>query len=71
MTRSPYRIALELVVLSVALSWLWISYGKGAYLQFFGSLARPFFDSMGQEHTGVESAPQIAGNPAGPLRSLL
>lgn len=53
MTRSPYRIALELVVVSLALSWLWISYGKGAYLQFFGSLARPFFDSMGQEHIVV------------------
>ena len=50
MTRSPYRIALELIVVSVALSWLWTSYGTAAYLQFFGRLARPFFDAIGQDH---------------------
>lgn len=50
MTRSPYRIALELIVVSVSLSWLWSSYGTGAYLQFFGRLARPFFDAIGQDH---------------------
>mgnify|MGYP003314088379 CR=1 FL=1 len=33
MTRSPYRVAIELVVVSVALSWLWTSYGTAAYLQ--------------------------------------
>ena len=50
MTRSPYRVAIELVVVSVALSWLWTSYGTGAYLQFFGRLARPFFNAIGQDH---------------------
>jgi len=49
MTRSPYRIALELVVLSVGLSWLWLSHGKYIYAEFFGSVARPFFDLIGRE----------------------
>jgi len=34
---------------SVTLSWLWLSHGKYFYGQFFGGLARPFFDLIGQE----------------------
>lgn len=49
MTRKHFRIALELVVLSVGLSWLWLSYGKYVYAEFFGSFARGFFDSIGRE----------------------
>lgn len=48
MTRNPYLIALELVVLSVGLSWLWLGEGKYVYAQFFGSVARPFFDFIGK-----------------------
>lgn len=55
MTRNPYLIALELVVVSVALSWLWLSHGKYVYAQFFGSVARPFFDLIGQEEILVVS----------------
>ena len=44
MTRNPYLITLKLVLLSVGLSWLWLSEGKYVYAQFFGSVARPFFD---------------------------
>ena len=47
MKARPFRLFLEFVVLSVALTWLWLAWAQDAYSVFFEWLARPLLRTVG------------------------
>jgi hypothetical protein len=53
--RPLVRLLVELVALSLPLTWLWLAWGQGAYEAFFAETARPLLAALGA--TSVPDSP--------------
>ena len=64
MRRRLWFLLVEFLAITLPLAWLWDAWGRGMYLNWFETSARPFLDLLGAERVprGGSSIGSLPGN---------